>query len=106
MVGRWGPGRAHPRPRTPAALRGWLPPAAAGHVRGNPPAGAAVARCPRRLPAAERGIPGPGGQRAGTWLARDGTDEPPPRAPDTARPGRRIAARTDRPASPAAGLPA
>ncbi len=37
-----------------------LPPAATGHVRGSSPAGATMARCPRRLPAAERGIPGLG----------------------------------------------
>jgi hypothetical protein len=63
------------------------------------PAGASVARCPRCLPPAERGIPGPGGQGTGTWLAGDRTAEPPPRAADRARPGRRIAARTNRSAS-------
>ena len=66
-------------PAVAAALRPRLPAAAAGYVRGSSPP-AAVARCSRRLPAAERGIPGPGGQGAGTGLARDGADEPPPRA--------------------------
>jgi hypothetical protein len=47
------------------------PPAAAGHVRGDPPAGAALARCAGRLPAAERGLRGPGSPGAATWLAGD-----------------------------------
>src|ERR1035438_1920410 len=105
MVGRRGPGRTDPGSRCAAALRGRLPAAAAGYVRGSTPAGAAVARCARCLPAAERGVPGPGGQGTGTQLAGSRTNEPPPRAADTLRGGRRIAARTPRPAPPLADPP-
>src|SRR5216684_4836888 len=56
LVGRAGPGRAPPRPRGAAGLHGRLPPAAAGHVRGGAPPGAALAGCARRVPAAQRGI--------------------------------------------------
>src|SRR5437773_9293161 len=93
MAGRGGAGRAHPRPRCAAEIRGRLPSAAAGHVRGDSPARAALARCARRLSAAERGIRRPGGPGAATWLAGDATGEPPPRAADRPAPGRRIAGR-------------
>jgi hypothetical protein len=119
--GRWLMPRAGCRPgRTGGAMRSWpgssrIPvcggssrpaaPAAAGYVRGGPPAGAAVTRRPRRLPAAKRGLRRPGGPGAGTWLAGCRADQPPSRAAGRARPDRRIAARTDGSASPLAGLP-
>ncbi len=79
--------------------------AAPGHVRGSSTAGAALARCARRLPAAERGIRRPGHQSTGTWLARDRTGEPPPRAANRRRHRRRIAARTTGSASAVADPP-
>jgi hypothetical protein len=119
--GRWLMPRAgcH-RGRNGGAMRSWpsssrthecggisrpAAPAAAGHVRGSSPASAAVARCPRRLPAAERGIRGSGSQGAGTRLASDATGEPPPRAADRPGLGHRIAARAARSASPQAVAP-
>jgi hypothetical protein len=74
-------------------------------IRGSSPAGAAVARCPRRLLVAERGIRGSGSQGAGTRLATDATGESPPRAADRPGPGHRIAARAARSASPEAAVP-